>query len=167
MAAVGELYSFTPTARDPEGRALKFIIENKPAWATFHARDGRLSGTPGPDQVGSHVQIAISASDGHATVALPAFTIDVIERGDGSATLSWNPPTQNEDDSVLTDLSGYRIYYGRRTHELDETIVLDNPGLTRYVVEGLAPGHWYFAMTSVNQDGVEGPRSEVVSKKVG
>lgn len=166
VAVVDELYRFTPTARDPEGRALTFTIENKPAWATFRARDGRLSGTPGPDQIGSHVQIAISARDGQTTVALPAFTIDVIERGDSSATLSWNPPTQNEDDSVLTDLSGYRIYYGRRTRELDEAIVLDNPGLTRYVVEGLTPGHWYFAMTSVNRDGVEGPRSEVVSKKV-
>jgi hypothetical protein len=166
VAVVGEFYSFAPTARDPEGRAPTFSIAGKPAWAVFRARDGRLSGTPGPDQVGSHVQIVISASDGHTTVTLPAFTIDVVERGDGSATLSWNPPTQNEDSSVLTDLSGYRIHYGRRTRDLDETIALDNPGLTRYVIEGLAPGRWYFAMTSVNRDGIEGPRSQVVSKKV-
>jgi hypothetical protein len=165
VAVAGEFYSFTPTARDPEGRALTFSIQYKPPWATFRPSDGGLSGTPGPGQIGSHVEIAISASDGHSTAALPAFTVNVIGAGDGSATLSWYPPTQNEDGSALTNLSGYRIYYGRRKHDLDNTVVLDNPGLTRYVVEGLTPARWYFAMTSVSRDG-ESSRSKVVSKKV-
>jgi hypothetical protein len=161
----GESYHFTPTARDPEGHALTFSIRNKPPWASFRASDGRLSGTPAPDEIGSYIEIEISASDGQSVATLPAFTIDVVGAGDGSATLSWNPPTRNEDGSVLTDLSGYRIYYGRHKHDLDRTIVLDNPGLTRYVVEGLTPAHWYFAMTSVSRAG-EGSRSQVISKKV-
>ena len=142
-----------------------FTIQYKPTWATFRASDGRLSGTPGPGQIGSHIEIAISASDGQSMAKLPAFTIEVIGRGDGSATLSWYPPTQNEDGSVVTDLSGYRIYYGRHKQHLDNAIVLDNPGLARYVVEGLTPARWYFAMTSVSQRG-ESSRSEVVSKHV-
>ncbi len=166
-AAVGVGYDFTPTARDPEGQALTFTIEFMPPWATFSAADGRLSGTPGPDDVGSHVSITISVSDGQSTATLAAFAIDVIGAGDGSATLSWYPPTENADGSVLTDLSGYRVHFGRRQRDLDTTIVLDNPGLTRYVVEGLTPGRWHFAMTSVNREGVESSRSAIVSKTVG
>jgi hypothetical protein len=166
MAVVGEFFTFTPTARDPEGRTLTFTIHNKPGWAHFRTVDGRLSGTPEFDQIGAHVEIAISVSDGHSKVALPAFTINVIEGGDGTATLSWNPPTENTDGSALTNLSGYRIYYGRHKHALDRTVVLDNPGLTRYVVEGLTPGRWHFAITSVNRKGVESSRSKSVSKKV-
>jgi hypothetical protein len=165
-AVVGEYYSFTPAAQDPEGRPLKHAIRFKPPWATFRPSDGRLAGTPGPGDIGSHVDIAISVSDGRSTARLAAFTIDVVGRGDDSATLSWNPPMQNSDGSALTDLAGYRIYYGRRKHRLENAIALDNPGLTRYVVEGLTPGHWYFAMTSVNRGGVESTRSRAVRKKV-
>lgn len=166
VAVVGEAYRFTPTARDPEGRSLTFSIRNKPGWARFNEADGRISGTPEADQVGSHEEIAISVSDGQSSVELPAFSIDVVEGGDGAATLSWDPPTRNTDGTALTNLSGYRIHYGRHERALDRTIVLDNPGLTRYMVEGLTPARWYFAITSVNRRGVESPRSEVVSKKV-
>ncbi len=166
VAIVGEQYRFMPAARDPEGSPLKFKIRNRPPWARFNTSDGGLSGTPGPDQLGTYVEIAIEASDGESKARLAEFAIDVVGRGDRSATLSWYPPTDNADGSPLTDLSGYRIYYGRHKRKLDQKIDLDNPGLSRYLVEGLTPGHWYFAMTSVNRKGVESPRSEVVSKKV-
>ena len=44
--------------------------------------------------------------------------------------------------------------------------MLDNPGLTRYVIENLTPARWHFAMTSVNQDGVESPRTDTASKTI-
>lgn len=167
VAVVGEFYSFTPAAQDPEGRAVSFAIRNKPPWATFRRSDGRISGTPEPSQIGSHIEIEITASDGSAEATLPAFSIDVFGRGDGSATLSWHPPTHNEDGSALEGLTGYRIHFGRHKRNLNRTIVLDNPGLTRYVIEGLTPAHWHFAMTSVDRDGVESSRSKTVSKRIG
>jgi len=33
----------------------------------------------------------------------------------GSALLSWNAPSTNEDGTPLTDLAGYKIYYGTAT----------------------------------------------------
>jgi hypothetical protein len=42
----GDPPMFTPTAADPDGRALTFSIANKPAWASFSTTNGRLSGTP-------------------------------------------------------------------------------------------------------------------------
>ena len=32
-------------------------------------------------------------------------------------------------------------------------VVVNNPGLTRYVIENLTPARWYFSMTSVNSRG--------------
>src|SRR5262245_42380815 len=64
VAVVGEYYSFMPAVHDPEGHRLKYTIRFKPPWATFRPHDGRLAGTPGPGDIGSHVDIAIAVSDG-------------------------------------------------------------------------------------------------------
>jgi hypothetical protein len=162
----GELYEFMPSATDPDGDTLQFSIARKPGWATFDRATGRLSGTPDANDVGNFTNIVITVSDGDAAASLDNFDITVDAIASGSATLSWNPPTENVDGSALTDLTGYRIYYGRSEAQLTRTIVIDNPGLTRYVVENLAPSNWHFAMTSVNADGVESRRSPTVSKTI-
>lgn len=163
----GEFYEFMPSATDPDGDALEFSISRKPAWASFNRTTGRLSGTPGADDVGNFTNIVITVSDGSATDSLGGFDITVDAIALGTATLSWNPPTENTDGTTLTDLAGYRIYYGRSENQLNRTIVINNPGLTRYVVENLAQANWYFSMTSVNTDGVESRRSTPVSKSIG
>jgi hypothetical protein len=76
-ATVGTIYSFTPTASDPEGRALTFSIRNKPAWAYFSTTTGRLRGTPKASDVGTYSNIVIAAYDGASRVSLPAFSITV------------------------------------------------------------------------------------------
>jgi hypothetical protein len=81
--------------------------------------------------------------------------------------LSWFPPTQNADGSALTDLAGYRIYYGRKVDALNQVITLRNPGLTRLVIEDLTSATWHFSMTSFNSSGTESERSPTVSKTVG
>jgi hypothetical protein len=163
----GQLYEFTPAASDADGDSLEFSVTRKPAWADFDPATGRLSGTPGPSDVGNFTNIAITVSDGNATAALAAFDVSVNQVAAGAATLSWNPPTENSDGSALTDLAGYRIYYGRNRDNLTQVIELSNPGLTRYVVENLTPARWFFAMSSVNDDGVESDRSEIASKTIG
>jgi hypothetical protein len=162
----GEFYEFIPNAADPDGDTLNFSITRKPGWANFDRATGRLSGTPGADDVGNFTNIAITVSDGEATASLANFDITVDAIALGSATLSWNPPTENVDGSTLMDLAGYRIYYGRDADQMTRTIVISNPGLTRYVVENLGPANWYFTMTSVNADGVESRRSPTVSKSI-
>jgi len=84
----------------------------------------------------------------------------------GSATLSWHPPTDYSDGSVMADLAGYRIYYGRSARKLDQVVTIDNPGLTRYVLENLAPARWHFAMTAISTNGRESERSGTVSKTI-
>ena len=163
---LSERYDFQPSARDQDGDSLVFMISGKPTWARFDPATGRLHGTPEPSDVGHYPEIQIRVSDGQLTSALPSFGIDVGEVGEGSVTLSWYPPTENEDGSLLSDLAGYRIYYGKKKKHLDRMIEIDNPGLTRYVVDNLSPTHWHFAMTAFTRDGIESRRSKIVSKKV-
>jgi hypothetical protein len=52
MDIVGQSYRFSPIASGPSGYTLKFAISGKPAWATFEAGTGRLSGTPAIANIG-------------------------------------------------------------------------------------------------------------------
>lgn len=73
----GSSYTFQPQAYDPERRRVTFSISNKPSWAQFSTRTGRLSGTPGTRHVGTTTGIVIRASDGRRSSALPGFSIAV------------------------------------------------------------------------------------------
>ena len=84
-AKVGTAYAFTPTAKDPEGKALTFSIRNKPSWATFSTTTGKLSGTP--TAAGTFSYIMIIASDGVSSASLPWFNITV----SGSSTTNSAP----------------------------------------------------------------------------
>jgi hypothetical protein len=66
----------------------------------------------------------------------------------GSATLSWTAPTRNSDGTPLADLSGYTIYYGTSPSALTQTIQVASPSATSYVVSGLSPGTYYFAVAA-------------------
>jgi hypothetical protein len=84
----------------------------------------------------------------------------------GSATLSWEAPTTTTNGSALTDLSGYRIYYGLDAQDLSETINLATVGMQTYVIDNLASGTWYFAIKAVTSTGIESALSNVVSKTI-
>ncbi|WP_405230039.1 putative Ig domain-containing protein [Lentisalinibacter sediminis] len=157
---VGEQYSFEPTASDPDGDPITFWIQYKPGWANFDANTGKLSGIPQQGDEGTYENVKITASDGSATATL-VFSITVNQIGTGSVTLSWSPPTKNTDGTALTDLAGFRIYYGVSEGDYPNRIAIDNPGLTRYVIENLTPDTYYFVATSVNTSGAQSDFSNV------
>ena len=164
----GSGYAFQPTASDPAGKLLSFSVQNKPAWASFSIASGQLDGTPSSTQTGTYANIVISASDGTAASALPAFSVTVTSPPvtTGSAVLALTPPTQNSDGSALTDLAGMRVYYGTSASSL--TQVLDLPGAvaTSYTLGNLASGTWYFAATAYTSSGQEGSPSATASKSI-
>ena len=86
---VGNAYSFTPNAQDPDGDNLTFSVSNRPAWLTFNSASGTLTGTPSAANVGTYSGIVISVSDGQASASLPAFSIQVT----AALTISGTPPT--------------------------------------------------------------------------
>jgi hypothetical protein len=165
-ATVGQLYSFTPTASDPEGATLTFAITNKPGWITFNTTNGMISGTPAAGDVGTASGIVISANDGSAISSLGAFAIVVTQIANGSATLNWVAPTENTDNSPLTNLAGYRLTYGRSATQMDQSVNISNAGLTTYTVNNLATGTWYFALYAQASTGAESDASNTASKTI-
>ena len=159
-------YSFTPDASDPEGDSLTFSISGQPSWASFDTSTGELSGTPGDAEVGVYSDIVISVSDGQADASLAAFSISVEAISLGSATLSWTAPTQNEDGTELTDLDGFKRYWGTTPGTYPNSVTIDNPTVTTYIVENLAPGTYEFVATSFNTSGVESRYSGAATKVI-
>ncbi|MDH3636635.1 MAG: fibronectin type III domain-containing protein [Gammaproteobacteria bacterium] len=90
----------------------------------------------------------------------------IVPRGNGTALISWTPPTENTDGSALTDLAGYRIRYGTSPGSYSVTITLNGSGLTSYLVENLGVADWYFVMTAFNSSGIESGYSPEVYKTI-
>ena len=162
----GATYSFTPEATDPDGDTIAFVINNRPDWASFDTVTGRLRGTPDADDVGEYRDIYVYASDGQTSSALGPFSISVESVGMGAATLDWEPPTEREDGTPLTNLAGYRLLYGQTSGGYTEEIRIENPGVTSFVVDNLNSGEWYFAMTAFDADGMESALSEETTRTI-
>ena len=163
---VGANYGFTPTTTDPSGSPLTFSIQNRPAWASFNATNGALTGTPAAASAGSYPNILISVSDGTASASLSPFSITVNQTSNGSATLNWTPVTLKTDGTLLKDLAGYRVHYGASSSNLNQVVTLSNPSLTTYLVSNLSSGTWYFGITAYASDGTESALSNVGNKTV-
>lgn len=166
VVAANTAYSFTPAAVDPDGDTLTFSVENKPNWASFDQNTGRLFGTPSTNDVGTSTDISIRVTDGTDTASLAAFAITVNAIASGSVSLAWTPPTENTDNSPLTNLAGYKIYYGTTAGSYPNVITLSNPGLATYVVENLSPATYHFVITAFDADGNESGYSNPASKTI-
>jgi hypothetical protein len=88
---VGSQYSFKPTASDPEGKALYFVVANKPSWASFSTKTGQLIGTPSATGLWNNIKITVT--DGVNVTALPAFSIRATSRSNVPPTISGSPAT--------------------------------------------------------------------------
>jgi len=82
----------------------------------------------------------------------------------GAATVEWLAPETATDGSTLTNLAGYRIYYGTDVTRMTRKIEVKNIGVLSYVVEGLTPATYYFAVTAINVYGQESARSNAGRK---
>ena len=167
VVTANTLYDFTPVVSDPDNDPLTYSFAGLPVWmTTSDASTGRISGTPGDTDVGTHTGIVIKVSDGQDSVDLGPFSVTVNGIGFGSATLTWQPPTQNEDGSPLIDLAGYTIRWGTTPNNYPNSVTINNPGLSAYVVENLAPGTYEFVATAFNAAGMHSQYSNSATKTV-
>jgi hypothetical protein len=93
-------------------------------------------------------------------------TVTVTASNNGTATLTWVPPTQNTDGTPVTTLIGYHIYYGTSAGSMTQSIVISSASTTSYEITGLASGTWYFAVAADAADGTESAPSNVGSKTI-
>jgi hypothetical protein len=112
----------------------------------------------------------------------------VIPGGSGSAILTWDAPTTNDDpptNTCLTDLAGYKVHYGKSSVPpysnvqtipkgtytcvdtgIDAVTGCGNIFNCTYTVNDLAPGTWYSAITAYDTSGNESSYSNVVSTTI-
>lgn len=76
-----------------------------------------------------------------------------------AVTLGWQAPTQNSNGTPITNLAGYKIHYGTATQDYTQVVQVSNPSLSRFVMDSLPSGTYYFAIAAYNTQGVEGPLS--------
>ena len=171
--AAGNPFAFTPTASSSSRwRQLRFTIANKPAWATFSTATGKLSGTPATTNIGTTSGVQIKVTDGRSWAQLPLFAITVTgttattPTTTGSATVSWQPPTQNSDGTALTSLAGYQIDYGTDPSALSKKMQVANPAQSSFTVTNLASGTWYFAVQAYTNSGLQSAMSSMVTKTI-
>jgi fibronectin type 3 domain-containing protein len=146
------------------GKKASFAISGKPSWASFSATTGELSGAPAAANVGTTSNIIISVSDGTTSASLPAFAVAVTQVGTYSVTLSWSAPTQNSNGTALTNLAGYRIYYGTSASAMTQTVTISSVGVMTHVLSNLNAQTYYFGVMAYNTAGVESKLSNLVSK---
>jgi hypothetical protein len=76
-----------------------------------------------------------------------------------SVQLAWDAPTTNADGTPLTDLAGYKLYYGSISGIY--TVVINVGNQTTYTVPDLGDGQtYYFAVTAYDTMGNESELSE-------
>lgn len=97
--------------------------------------------------------------DWFETIKVTGTSIEPLDE----VTLSWTAPTENTDDSPLTDLVGFKVYYGASMSDL--STVIDTTE-TQLKIQNLASNTYYFAVTAVNSLGVESEISNIVNKIV-
>jgi len=110
---------------------------------------------------------AADVLDRFVNVTLPTITM---RSGLGvpanSAKLSWTPPTTNEDGTPLTDLKGYKLYYGPTPGNYTKTVDINDPAATSFQVDNLASGTWYFSLKAVDTAGNESRFSNEAFKTI-
>lgn len=82
----------------------------------------------------------------------------------GFASLAWNAPTTNTDGTALTDLAGYKVYYGPSSGNYANSVNVGN--VTSYTLNNLAPGTYYISVTAYDAAGIESGYSNEVSKVI-
>ena len=83
----------------------------------------------------------------------------------GGETITWTPPTSNVDGSPLTDLAGYKVYYGPASGNY--TGGSTNVGLTTsYNTNTLTAGYYCFVVVSYDFSGNESGYSGELCKDI-
>ena len=107
--------------------------------------------------------VIISNSAGSVTSETAQLSVSI----DRNASLSWETPVHRQDGTPLTtdDITGYRIYHSTEDGNLETHYDLDAQ-TTTLALSDLSSGNHFFAITAIDQTGLESELSNVVSKQI-
>ena len=86
----------------------------------------------------------------------------------GAVTLAWDAPLDRADGSPLQpgEIEGYRIYYGTAEGNYPHRIDVNDGTVVQITLTDLAPGTYYFVMTTLDTSGHESKYTSVVIRTV-
>ena len=64
---------------------------------------------------------------------------------------------------AITNLAGFKVYYGPSADNLGTIETINNYTVTTYLVGNLTPGAWFFAVTAFDSSGNESVKSGIAS----
>jgi hypothetical protein len=141
------------------------------SWANDRGGEGVADGTDSWQTANIELElgantITITAEDTAGETTSKSIAVNRESGENGSATLAWDAPTTRVDGTPLTNLAGYKIFYGRMSGIYDYEIEVNSPGVSTYVVEDLVSGDWYFALAAYDSAGLESDRSNEVVREI-
>ena len=110
----------------------------------------------GPISTNTTYNLSCTGSGGNSLVMI---TVAI----SGSMQLSWTAPTENVNGSALTNLAGYRIYYGVQPGGYNGSVDVNVSSATQYDLS-VPVGTYYLAMTALDADGNESGYSNQIIK---
>lgn len=160
-------FSLDDVDKKPENTA-PYVMANEAAdsgdtnlWDTTTSADGKHVVTA------KNATQTLMASFTITNAPAPSPPTNPTPTGSGATVVvSWKPPTTNVDGSVITDLAGFRIYFGMAPDALNASIPVTGAGATSGPVSPLSAGTWYFAVTAIEADGAESDKSAIVSRVI-
>ena len=112
------------------------------------------------------LEFDLTVTDSNGNEYTDSVSVDVLANDDTdqvSVQLSWDAPTLNEDGSLLTDLAGYKIYYGESETNMDTSLSVTDPLQTSYTIDELSSNNsYFFCISAYNTQGKESECSEIV-----
>jgi len=102
-----------------------------------------------------------SSDAGQGTAEAPGPVVS-----SGSIRLGWDAPQVRADGSPLTDLAGYRIYYGTASGSYSQVISINGASTTSYTIENLPAGSYYLVLKAVDASSNESAATAELSKTI-
>jgi len=123
----------------------------------------------GPSSVATEGSQSVGPLNANSTFSLTCSNVQgsAVEMVSVNVTaelsLSWVAPTENVDGTPLTDLDGYRIYYGVSSRNYGAPEEVTDSSATSVSIE-VPSGSYYVAMTAMDAEGNESGYSNEVLK---
>lgn len=137
----------------------------EPNWALLDENKKRIQGVTKSKSSARCIQKADEQKSG-TYYCRQVIEITVTSSSNKIVNLSWVAPTENTDNSKLTNLAGSKVRYGIDTDKLSNIININNPLTTSLEVADLTPNTYYFAVSAVNSLGVESDLSTIEVKVI-
>jgi hypothetical protein len=111
--------------------------------------------------------VIVTGSDGPVLSDVANLVVTVVQVV-SSIELTWDIPEAREDGSDLSlgEINGYVIVYGTDINNLANELVVEGASNTSTQLLDLASGTYYFAIATVDSDGVQGAYSGVIQQSI-